>query len=89
MAFSLRGERPGVAAISFDPIALVRAWAAAVLARRARKAAVKSLMELDDHLLDDVGVERQDLFEALNQPSAVGSRLAARRAARSRAWLAR
>jgi len=86
MAFLLSGERPNVAALSANPLARLWRWLGSVTAARAKRTALLSLMELDDHRLEDLGVTRQDLFDAMRHPGAVGHRLSTRRAQSARRW---
>lgn len=92
MAYSLLfGERPADAARSArraDPLRAFGAWIAAVRARRARRVALTHLLDFDAALLDDLGISREDVLEALQHPEReAGRALSARRARASRAWL--
>ena len=88
MVHLLSSERPSMAAASSNPfIALVK-WFAKMRANRARRVALQSLLDYDNARLDDLGINRQDLFEALESPSQrPGLRLAQKRAESSRNWL--
>lgn len=86
MAYSLSGERPAVAAAQSHPLATLFAWVKKVQTKRARRRALVNLLEFDDHMLDDIGVRRHDLVDAMQSPRA-GQTLAQRRAAASRNWL--
>lgn len=87
MAYLLSGERPAVAAAqSTHPFKALFAWLAKVNAARARRRALVNLLEFDDQMLDDIGIKRNDLFDAMQSPRA-GQTLAQRRAAASRNWL--
>jgi uncharacterized protein YjiS (DUF1127 family) len=88
MVHLLSSERPSMAAASSNPlIALVNFFAKA-RARRAQRVVLESLLEYDSARLEDLGINRQDLFEALDAPSQrPGLRLAQRRAESSRNWL--
>lgn len=91
MAYSLLfSERPGVARVApVNPFRALARWVAGARTRRAQRLALSSLLDFDDALLEDLGISRQDVIEALQHPSAqAGQRLAARRAAASAAWLA-
>jgi uncharacterized protein YjiS (DUF1127 family) len=90
MAYSsLFDERPDEAASSFAPFRAFAAWVGNLRARHAQRVALSNLLELDQSLLDDLGIDRQDVFEALSQPGRLaGSRLSARRARRARDWFA-
>jgi uncharacterized protein YjiS (DUF1127 family) len=83
MALVLSGERPSAAAASFNPIRLATAFFARAHAERGQRLALKSLLELDSHRLDDLGINRGDLFDAMRQPQQPTRLLAQRRAART------
>lgn len=88
MAYSLGSERPSVAAVTLHPIRALLAWIADQRAKHARRVALSRLLELDAAMLDDLGIERQDVVEALRHPDArVGHALAAKRARASYDWL--
>ena len=88
MAFSLESERPTAAAIPVNPLRALFAWIAEMHARHARRVALSQLLDLDAALLDDLGIDRQVVVEALQRPSAdAGRLLTARRARSSRDWL--
>jgi uncharacterized protein YjiS (DUF1127 family) len=88
MAYSLSGERPAVAAVTLNPLRAFGRWVAKARAARAQRVALGSLLEFDTHRLDDLGINRGDLFDALHHPSAVAGReLEALRAKTSRDWL--
>jgi uncharacterized protein YjiS (DUF1127 family) len=65
MALVLSGERPAAAAPSFNPARWVVAVFAKLRAERVQRIALKSLLELDQHRLDDLGINRRDLFDAM------------------------
>jgi len=67
MAYLLSGERPASAALSNTPFASVRAWLKRWRAARARRLALASLLEFDDHRLDDLGLSREDIIAALKR----------------------
>jgi uncharacterized protein YjiS (DUF1127 family) len=89
-AYSLLfSERPSAAAASANPFRAFAAWVAAVRAKRAQRVALANLLELDAALLDDLGIDRQDVINALQHPHAEAAHaLTARREQTSRAWLA-
>jgi uncharacterized protein YjiS (DUF1127 family) len=63
-------------------------WFAKAQAVRARRVALSELLEYDENRLDDLGINRRDLFDALEHPSQrPGLRLAQKRAQSSRYWL--
>ena len=86
MAYLLYGERPLVAAsASARPWSAFRRWVAAAQAARARRHALATLLELDGAQLDDLGISRSDVLEAiLNRQQAPGLALSAARARNSR-----
>ncbi len=86
MAYSLFGERPAMAAASHTPFAGFTRWLAARKAEQRRRAALTRLMELDDSLLDDLGVNRGDVLDAVRNPTTAGLRLARSRARTVDAW---
>ncbi|MDB5585812.1 MAG: hypothetical protein JWP26_782 [Devosia sp.] len=86
MALVLSGERSSAAAVSNNPVRAVFAWFAKARAGQARRVALTNLLERDNHRLDDLGINRADLFEALRDDQRAKS-LAARRAASARNWL--
>lgn len=83
MALVLSGERPVAAAPSFHPVRALIAWAARVRTGHAQRLALKDLLELDPHRLEDLGINRGDLFDALATPRRPTDLLAARRRART------
>ena len=87
MAYSLSGERPAVAAVTLNPLRAFGLWMAKARAARAQRVALGTLLEFDTHRLDDLGINRGDLFEALHHPPvSAGRELEARRAENSRDW---
>lgn len=82
MALVLSGERPAAARVSPNPLRLFSAWFAKARAIREQRLALGDLLELDDHRLADLGINRGDLFDAMNaqRPTRL---LNARRARRS------
>ena len=89
MAYSLLfSERPGVAAVTPNPFRAFLAWIAAARAKRAQRVALSNLLEFDAALLDDLGIDRQDVINALrHSPEDAARDLAARRAQASTEWL--
>jgi uncharacterized protein YjiS (DUF1127 family) len=85
MAYSLSSERPAVAAVTLNPFRAVARWVAKARAARAQRIALGTLLEFDAHRLDDLGINRSDLFQALQHPLASAD-LEVRRAEKSRAW---
>ena len=73
MAFSLPGERSVAAASPAHPLAALVRWIAQAKAARARRVALKALLELDDARLYDLGIERQDIAAALATRSRTAS----------------
>lgn len=90
MVHLLSSERPAMAAASTSPFAALVNWFANLRAARARRATYESLLALDNSRLDDLGISRQDLFDAINAPArTAGLKLARSRAERARNWLDR
>lgn len=89
MAHLLSSERPiSATASSLNPIRVFAGWMARAQAERARRRALATLLDYDQEQLDDLGIDRQALLEALKLPrSRAGLRLAQRRAETSRNWL--
>ena len=54
--------------------------------RRAQRIALVSLMDMDTSRLDDLGLNAQDVVEALSAPAPATRVLEARRAERARTW---
>ena len=65
MALSLYGERSVTAATPNTPVRAVFAWLEKVTADRARRTALKSLLELDASRLNDLGLSHADIQEAM------------------------
>lgn len=86
MAYSLSSERPAVAAAQSNPILALFAMFAKFKANRAQRRVLGNLLELDDAMLRDIGVTRNDLYDAMHSPRA-GQTLSQRRAAAARNWL--
>ena len=88
MVHLLSSERPALAAAPSNPFVALVNWFAKARARRVQRLALESLLEYDNGRLEDLGINRQDLFEALDSPSQrPGLRLAQKRAETSRNWL--
>jgi hypothetical protein len=54
--------------------------------RRAQRLALVALMDMDAAQLDDLGLNSQDVIEALSGPPPAGPRLSEKRAHRAEAW---
>ena len=65
MALSLPGERSHVAATPASPFAAIARWIAKAQAARTRRVALEALLELDHARLNDLGISREDIGEAL------------------------
>lgn len=77
-----------MAAAHTTPLRALVAWFVKARNRRAQRVALETLLEYDQDRLDDIGINRQDLFQALDAPSQrPGLRLAQKRAESSRLWL--
>jgi uncharacterized protein YjiS (DUF1127 family) len=84
MALVLSGERPNAAAVSWNPVRLVAVWFAKARAERTQRLALDCLLDLDAHRLDDLGINRGDLFDALSARQRPTELLADRRSRRLR-----
>ncbi|KFC67302.1 hypothetical protein FF80_02223 [Devosia sp. LC5] len=67
MALSLSGERSVAAATPFRPFAAFMRWIAKAQAARTRRTALASLLELDHARLNDLGITRQDVVDAMHK----------------------
>jgi uncharacterized protein YjiS (DUF1127 family) len=86
MAYLLSGERPAVAALSSNPLSTAWRWLRQARAAHAQRVALHSLLEFDAHLLEDLGISRQDVVEAITHPVAHGHALSAHRQRSAKAW---
>lgn len=84
MALVLSGERPAAAAISLNPLRWASAWFAKARADRTQRLALNDLLGLDRHRLEDLGITRTDLFDAMAAEQHPTRVLAERRARRLR-----
>lgn len=66
MALSLHGERSIAAASHVTPIRALFAWIASANRARARRNALKGLLELDHVRLRDLGITHMDVAEAMS-----------------------
>lgn len=88
MALMLSSERPSAAAVSLNPFRIAVAFAGKVRAANARRQALSNLLSMESHRLDDLGINRTDLFDAMAaEPSRSARVLNDRRAANSSHWL--
>lgn len=88
MAHLLSSERPAMAAAPISLMRALAAWFVKARNRRAQRLVLVSLLDYDQDQLEDIGINRQDLFEALDAPSQrPGLKLAQKRAERARLWL--
>jgi uncharacterized protein YjiS (DUF1127 family) len=84
MAYLLSSERPAAVAFSSTILAGFLGWLGKLRTQRAQKVALSTLLDYDEHRLDDLGLSRQDVVEAILHPRIpAGNTLAARRAARA------
>ncbi|KKB08765.1 DUF1127 domain-containing protein [Devosia chinhatensis] len=65
MALSLPGERSVAAGSQVRPVRGIFAWIAKAKAKRARRTALRSLLELDHARLKDLGISHADIAEAM------------------------
>jgi len=88
MVHLLSSERPSMAAASSNPFVALVNWLAKARANRMQRLALESLLDYDTARLEDLGISRHDLFDALESPSQrPGLRLSQKRAESSRNWL--
>jgi uncharacterized protein YjiS (DUF1127 family) len=88
MVHLLSSERPSMAAASSNPLRALVNWFAKARAARTQRIALASLLDYDVARLEDLGINRQDLFEALDSPSQrPGYKLSQKRAESARNWL--
>ena len=88
MVHLLTSERPSMAAASSNPLISLVNWFTKGRVYRAQRVALESLLDYDSARLEDLGINRQDLFDALESPSQrPGLRLTQKRAESSRNWL--
>jgi uncharacterized protein YjiS (DUF1127 family) len=59
--------RPSVSAHVATAFRSVATWFAAVRAERARRLMLRSLLEMDAHRLDDLGISAHDVMKAVDQ----------------------
>ena len=88
MALLLSGERPSAAAVTLNPFRVAVAFVGKFRAANARRQALHNLLAMDPHRLDDLGINRTDLFEAMaSEPSRSTRMLDDRRAQAASQWL--
>jgi len=88
MALMLSSERPSAAAVSLNPFRIAVVFVGKVRAASARRQALNNLLSMDSYRLDDLGINRTDLFDAMSANPLQGGRfLAERRAETSSNWL--
>jgi len=87
MAYLLSGERSSATAISRSPFAAFPRWLEKSRKARSQRLALATLLELEDFRLDDLGISRQDILDAVENPDRnAGAQLSARRSVRARSW---
>ena len=86
MALVLSGERLGAAAASTSPLKAIVVWFAKFSAARSQRQALDSLLDLDGSRLDDLGISRGDLFDALRAEHRPTRLLAERRSFHAAGW---
>ena len=82
MALVLSGERPSAAAVSSNPVRAIVTWFAKTRIEWAQRQALQNLLDLDAHRLDDLGISRGDLLDAMLAHQRPTGLLAERRARR-------
>ena len=83
MTLVLSGERQAAAATSTNPFHLAVSWFAKVRAAREQRLALGNLLALDAHHLNDLGINRGDLFDAIHASGRSTRLLTERRSHRS------
>ena len=83
MTLVLSGERQAAAATSTNPLRLAVRWIAKVRTAREQRLALGNLLALDAHRLDDLGINRGDLFDAIQTGGRSTRLLTERRSHRS------
>lgn len=87
MAYLLLRKRFMASAHLSVPLAVVSAWLAKRRARRLQRLALAALLDRDPALLDDLGIDRLDLLDAMRADAeAGGTFLAIRRARKAENW---
>lgn len=88
MAYLLSSGQPTAAVTAVNPLHALARWFGRLRAARAQRRALSTLLEMDAARLDDLGINRQDLFEALRRPYERAA-LEQLREQRASAWLGR
>lgn len=81
MAFLLSRERSELAAVSFSPLKALMNWLNRAANAHKKHKAMHALLSMEEFRLEDLGICRQDILDALGN----GKSLSNRRAERSRA----
>ena len=88
MSLLLSGERPAAAAVTLNPLRLVATWYGKARAARSQRVALHNLLGMDAHRLDDLGINRGDLFAAMHaEPQRSARVLNEARSRHSSDWL--
>ena len=88
MALLLSGERPSAAAVTLNPFRYAVAFIGKVRAANTRRQALNNLLSFNDSRLDDLGINRSDLFDAMAaEPARAGKILNDRRSLAASHWL--
>ena len=84
MSLVLSGERPSAAATSTStPLGFIATVVVKIRAAIRQETALRSLLDLDEHRLEDLGINRGDLFDAMYAPARPTRLLEERRRARA------
>jgi uncharacterized protein YjiS (DUF1127 family) len=86
MAFLLTGERPADAALPGHPLSGLIGWLRTARTAHHQRVTLRTLLEYDEHRLDDLGISRHDVLDALSRADHSGKQLASRRARSAKAW---
>jgi len=88
MALLLSSERPSAAAVTLNPFRIAVAFVGRVRAANSRRQALNNLLSFNDGRLDDLGINRSDLFDAMAvETSRAAGVLNTRRAIKASNWL--
>ena len=78
MALLLDAGRPSNAATSYSPLRAAMTWLKLRAEARSKRATLLQLIELDDERLDDLGISRGDVIDALKGETSLIRRRAER-----------
>jgi uncharacterized protein YjiS (DUF1127 family) len=76
MALVIASGRPEAATLSFSPVTAILNWIAGAAEARGRRAALKALLAMDESRLNDLGLDRQDIIDAMSGSVSLNARRA-------------